>query len=164
MHFYQKGQKQKKGYLVCTYNIHIYQFYLNINDNYHWTQSAAESDTFCKDVTDAISNKVFKATNMNFMTGWKKVKANIFGCGYISVWTEWRCHRLFQGWHSKKTKKHKKSKICWMYSAILLCFSKQSCVLSDLFDDFAPFDYDCLYMGIGVAHKYILNLLRCQYQ
>lgn len=51
-----------------------------------------------------------------------------------------------------------------MYSAILLCFSKQSCVLSDLFDDFAPFDYDCLYMGIDVAHKYILNLLRCQYQ
>lgn len=158
MHFYQTWQKQKRD----TCNIHIYQFYLNLNDNYHWTQSKAESDTFCKDVkvTDAIRNKVFKAANMNFMRGWKKIKTNIFGCGYISYIHLY--FLLFQGWHSKEKKK--KSKIWWMYSAILLCFSKQSCVLSDLFDDFAPFDYDCLYMGIGVSHKYILNLLRCQYQ
>lgn len=101
MHFYQTWQKQKRD----TCNIHIYQFYLNLNDNYHWTQSKAESDTFCKDVkvTDAIRNKVFKAANMNFMRGWKKIKTNIFGCGYISYIHLY--FLLFQGWHSKEKKK-----------------------------------------------------------
>lgn len=104
MHFYQTWQKQKRD----TCNIHIYQFYLNLNDNYHWPQSKAESDTICKDVkvTDAISNKVFKATNMNFMRGWKKIKTNIFGCGYISYIHLY--FLLFQGWHSKGKKRKKK--------------------------------------------------------
>lgn len=106
MHFYQTWQKQKRD----TCNIHIYQFYLNLNDNYHWPQSKAESDTFCKDVkvTDAISNKVFKAANMNFMRGWKKIKTNIFGCGYISYIHLY--FLLFQGWHSKGKKRKKKVK------------------------------------------------------